>query len=61
MTPENLHRIEIASRILAGLVSNNAVISGNGRCGWATVNCSESELASYALILADDLIKQVSP
>jgi hypothetical protein len=60
MTPKDLHRTEIASRILSGLVSNNAIIAPNDRCGFAPVNINERELVSMAIGLADELIKLVS-
>ena len=49
-------RLEIASRILSGFCANPAVFSHNPNCGWALVNCTDADLAGYALTLADALI-----
>lgn len=50
-------KLEIASRILAGLVSNPAVIATNPMQGFKLVNCTESQIAQYAVALADELFK----
>ena len=49
-------RLEIASRILAGLCANPSVIAHNHNCGWSLVNCTDADLAGYAVSLADALI-----
>ena len=51
-----VRRSEIASRILAGLCANPSVIAHNHNCGWSLVNCTDSDLAGYAVSLADTLI-----
>lgn len=48
--------LEVASRILAGLASNPAIIASDPQCGWSLVNCKDSELAGYAWKLANELI-----
>lgn len=49
-------RLEIASRIMAGLASNPAIIAANDQCGWSLVNCKDCELADYAVKLANELM-----
>ena len=49
-------RIELASRILAGLCANPSVIAHNHNCGWSLVNCTDADLAGYAVSLADALV-----
>ena len=49
-------RIELASRILAGLCANPSVIAHNRNCGWSLVNCTDADLAGYAVSLADALV-----
>ena len=49
-------RLEIASRILAGLCANPSVIAHNHNCGWSLVNCTDADLAGYAVSLANALI-----
>ena len=49
-------RLEIASQILAGLCANPSVIAHNHNCGWSLVNCTDADLAGYAVSLADALI-----
>ena len=51
-----MSKLEIASRILASLVLNPAIIQPNNRSGWGLVNCTEQDLADMALSLADKLI-----
>lgn len=54
-------RLQIASRILAGLVANPNVVAHNHNCGWSLVNCTDSDIAGYALKLADDLMAANAP
>lgn len=49
-------RLTVASRILSGLVANTNVIGYNPNCGWSLVNCNNTNIAEYALELADELI-----
>ena len=51
-----VRRSEIASRILAGLCANQSVIAHNHNCGWSLVNCTDADLAGYAVSLADALM-----
>lgn len=53
-------RLEVASRIMAGLVSNPSVIQGNERVGWALVNCTDRQLAEYATRLADEVLAAIN-
>lgn len=50
------HRIDVASKIMAGFAANPAVFASNDRNGWQLVNCSNFDLAAYAVKLADELI-----
>lgn len=52
-----MNRLEIASRILAGFAANPAIFAQNGNCGWSLVNCTDEDIAGYALHLADKLIE----
>jgi hypothetical protein len=52
-------RQDAAIKILAGLVSNPAVIAQDFREGWTLVNCSENYIAGYAIKLADALIERL--
>jgi hypothetical protein len=49
-------RLAVASRILSGLLANPNVIGFNHNCGWSLVNCTDADIAGYALKLADELI-----
>lgn len=51
------NRLEIAAKILAGFAANPAVFASNDRCGWALVNCTDEDIAGYAVRLADVLIQ----
>ena len=50
------HRIEIAAQILSGFAANPSIFQPNERSGWALINCSDTDLAAYAVRLADELI-----
>jgi hypothetical protein len=50
-------RLEIASKILAGFAANPVVFAARPDCGWSLCNCTDEELAGYALVLADKLIE----
>lgn len=50
-------RIEIAAQILAGFAANPAVFAPRPDCGWALCNCTDEDIAGYAVHLADALIK----
>jgi hypothetical protein len=49
-------RIEIAAKILAGFAANPAIFAPNATCGWLLVNCTDDDIAGYAVRLADSLI-----
>jgi hypothetical protein len=49
-------RLNIASRILSGLLANKNIVKDNGGYGWGIVNFTEEELAKYSLSFADKLI-----
>ncbi len=49
-------RLTVASRLLAGLLANPAVVAHNPNCGWCLVNATDSAIAGYAVKLAEDLI-----
>jgi len=55
MNNEN-QRLEIAVKILAGFCANPACFAGNRTNGWALVNCTEDDLAGYAVSIADKLL-----
>jgi hypothetical protein len=55
-TVEPLVRLTLASRLLAGLLSNPVVVAHNANCGWCLVNASDADIAGYAFKLADELI-----
>jgi hypothetical protein len=46
-------RSEMAATILAGLVSNPSIIQPCDRAGWNLVNCTNEQLAQFAIELAD--------
>jgi hypothetical protein len=50
------YRGELAIKILAGFAANPAIFAGNDRCGWALVNCTDADIAGYAVRLADQLM-----
>lgn len=45
--------------IMKGLVSNPAIIGNNPSCGWSLVNCTDEQLAGYAVTLAHHALKAV--
>ena len=49
-------RLAAASRILAGLCANPAVIGHNARQGFSPVNCDYDDLSALAVDLTADLI-----
>ena len=53
-------REEFAKTIMGGFASNPAVFAANGQCGWAIVNCTEAQLADYAVGLADTLLAELA-
>jgi hypothetical protein len=50
------HRIDLAAQILAGFAANPAIFAPNSGCGWSLVNCTDADIAGYAVTLADKLI-----
>lgn len=48
-------RDEYAAKILAGFAANPAIFAPNPGCGWALVNCTDAQLAAYAVQLANEL------
>lgn len=52
----NRMRLAIASRLLAGLLSNPNVVAYNATHGWGLINVSDATIAGYAVHLADKLI-----
>lgn len=57
MSATKNQRLAIASKILAGFAANPVIFAANSKCGWALVNCTDEDLAGYALRLADKLIE----
>lgn len=54
-------RLTIASRLLAGLLSNPNVVAYDASCGWCLVNADNAAIAGHAMKLADDLIDVSKP
>lgn len=53
-------RIEIAAKILSGLVSNpGGPIQQNSQSGYGFVNCDIKDVCSLSIELADELIRQL--
>lgn len=52
-----MSRLEIAAQILSGFAANPTIFAPNGLCGWSLVNCTDEDIAGYALHLADKLIE----
>ncbi len=50
------YRGGLAAQILAGFAANPAIFAPNENCGWSLVNCTDSDIAAYAIRLADVLI-----
>ena len=48
-----------AIEIMKGLVSNPSVVAPDSRIGWGLANCTEGQLATYALGLADSLLATI--
>ena len=48
-----------AIEMMKSLVSNPCVIAHCSQAGWGLVNCNESQLASYAVRLADEVLMAV--
>ena len=53
----NTGRLEIAAQVLSGFAANPAIFAPNDRCGWSLVNCTDMDIAAYAIRLADQLIE----
>lgn len=49
-------RLEIASRVLAGLLANPHVVQGDPRAGFYLANATEAELVDFAIGFADSLL-----
>jgi hypothetical protein len=45
-------RQDIAAQILAGFAANPAIFAHSDQCGWTLVNCTDAEIAAYAVRLA---------
>jgi len=52
----NSKRLDIATRILAGLVANPSIIAPRENCGWSLCNITENQIAIYAVVLAEALM-----
>lgn len=46
--------------IMKGLISNPAIIAKNPSCGFSLVNCTEDQLAGYAVTLAGHALNAVN-
>lgn len=53
----NEDRKYFAGMALQGLLANPSVVASSGRTGWGVINCTDADLTSYALYLADKLIE----
>ena len=49
-------RNQYAAQILAGFAANPAIFAHNSQCGWSLVNCTDDEIAAYAVRLANALL-----
>lgn len=60
INPSGMSLIQFATiEIMKGLVSNPAIIGNNPSCGWSLVNCTDEQLAGYAVKLANHALKAV--
>lgn len=50
------YRVNLAAQILSGFAANPAIFQPNERCGWSLVNATDSDIAGYAIRLADELL-----
>jgi len=48
-------RDQYAAQILAGFAANPAIFAHNEQCGWCLVNCTDGQIAAYAVRLANEL------
>lgn len=48
-------RNQYAAQILAGFAANPAIFAHNDQCGWCLVNCTDGQIAAYAVRLANEL------
>lgn len=48
-------RDQYAAQILAGFAANPAIFAHNDQCGWCLVNCTDGQIAAYAVHLANEL------
>ncbi len=48
-------RDQYAAQILAGFAANPAIFAHNDQCGWCLVNCTDGQIAAYAVRLANEI------
>lgn len=50
------YRGDLAVKILAGFAANPAIFAANDKSGCSLVNCTDSDIAAYAVRLADAVL-----